>query len=158
MENLCFFDLPLLGRCGIEERGGKISRLFLGAEADRAGQGRESTLLLVAAEQLAQYARGERTVFQLPLAPEGTAFQRQVWDLLLQIPYGDSRSYSQLAAELGRPSAARAVGSAVGANPIPVLIPCHRVLGKSGRLTGFRLGLPMKRDLLKLEGIPWKEH
>lgn len=101
--------------------------------------------------QLDAYFAGELTQFDLPLAPEGTEFQRQVWSALLEIPFGETWSYGQLAERVGRPKAARAVGAANGVNPIPVIIPCHRVVGANGKLTGFGGGLPTKQYLLSLE-------
>ena len=104
-----------------------------------------------AARQLLEYFAGARTEFDLPLAPEGTAFQRGVWRLLQDIPYGETISYGELARRAGNPKASRAVGAANGANPIPIVIPCHRVIGSNGKLTGFGGGLPMKEALLSLE-------
>ncbi len=101
--------------------------------------------------QLDEYFAGVREKFDLPLALEGTDFQRQVWRALVAIPYGETRSYGELAAELGRPGASRAVGRANATNPIPIVIPCHRVIGADGSLTGFGGGLPAKRRLLELE-------
>ena len=101
--------------------------------------------------QLKEYFRGERREFDVKLAPKGTDFQKTVWSALLNIPYGESRSYGELAAEIGRPKASRAVGGANGRNPIPVIIPCHRVIGSSGKLTGFAYGINIKRKLLELE-------
>lgn len=102
--------------------------------------------------QLAEYAEGQRTQFDLPMAPRGTDFQTQVWQALLEIPFGEHTSYGTLAQKLQRPSAARAVGAAVGRNPLSILVPCHRVLGSSGQLTGFASGLDMKKRLLRIEG------
>ncbi|TDQ57947.1 methylated-DNA-[protein]-cysteine S-methyltransferase [Mesocricetibacter intestinalis] len=103
---------------------------------------------------LTAYFNGEKPDFDaLPLAPEGTPFQCSVWQALRQIGYGESGNYAQLAQAIGRPKAVRAVGGAVGSNPISIIIPCHRILGKSGQLTGFGGGLPVKRRLLQLEGI-----
>lgn len=104
------------------------------------------------ARQLAEYFAGERRSFDLPLAPEGTEFQRAVWDALSAIPYGRTMGYGELARGLGRPAASRAVGRANGANPIPVIVPCHRVIGAQGDLTGYGGGLERKRFLLRLEG------
>ena len=101
--------------------------------------------------QLEAYFAGKRRAFDVPLAPEGTPFQREVWSLLLTIPYGETRSYGELASRLGRSEAARAVGAANGRNPIPIIIPCHRVIGADGSLTGFGGGLAIKRRLLELE-------
>ena len=101
--------------------------------------------------QLDEYFSGERREFDLPLAPEGTEFQQQVWDGLLQIPYGTTWSYGELAQHIGNPKASRAVGAANGLNPIPIIIPCHRVIGSNGKLTGFGGGLETKQFLLQLE-------
>jgi len=103
------------------------------------------------AAQLDEYFRGERRTFDLPLAPRGTEFQLAVWRALQRIPYGATRSYSDIAREIGRPAAVRAVGAANGANPIPIVIPCHRVVGSNGSLTGFGGGIETKRWLLALE-------
>ncbi len=107
--------------------------------------------------QLQEYFRGERREFDLPLAPKGTPFQQRVWNALLEIPYGRAVSYGEIARRLGNPNAMRAVGLANGRNPIPVIIPCHRVIGANGSLTGYGGGLPIKRKLLSLEGIELRE-
>ena len=101
--------------------------------------------------QLEAYFAGALRRFDLPLAPEGTSFQREVWSALTAIPYGETVSYGELARRLGRPAASRAVGAANGQNPIPIVIPCHRVIGADGSLTGFGGGLAIKRRLLDLE-------
>ncbi|MEM8766002.1 MAG: methylated-DNA--[protein]-cysteine S-methyltransferase [Pseudomonadota bacterium] len=101
--------------------------------------------------QLGEYFAGERRVFELDLAPEATPFQADVLTALQGIPYGETRSYLDIANELGKPNAVRAVGGANGANPIPIVIPCHRVIGSNGSLTGFGGGLDTKRFLLDLE-------
>ena len=111
-----------------------------------------STLLDDAVGQLDEYFAGKRRAFALPLAPNGTDFQRQVWDELTRIPYGAVASYSDVARRIGAPDAVRAVGAANGRNPLPVIVPCHRVIGADGSLTGFGGGLPLKRRLLALEG------
>jgi methylated-DNA-[protein]-cysteine S-methyltransferase len=105
----------------------------------------------VAVEQLGAYFAGERQSFDLDLAPVGTAFQLRVWQALRSIPYGETRSYGQLAAEIGRPGASRAVGAANGSNPLSIVVPCHRVIGADGSLTGFGGGLPRKKWLLEME-------
>ena len=102
-------------------------------------------------EQLQAYFAGELTTFELSLRPHGTAFQRRVWQALLEIPYGETRSYGQIAKRLGQPGAARAVGLANGRNPIGIIIPCHRVIGANGALTGYGGGIARKRALLQLE-------
>jgi methylated-DNA-[protein]-cysteine S-methyltransferase len=104
-----------------------------------------------ATSQLDEYFAGERTAFELPLAPTGTPFQLRVWEALRDIPYGTTESYGALAARIGRPGAARAVGLANGRNPISIVVPCHRVIGSSGDLTGYGGGLDRKRVLLDLE-------
>jgi methylated-DNA-[protein]-cysteine S-methyltransferase len=109
-------------------------------------------LLVEAARQLQAYFRGELREFQLPLDFEGTDFQKRVWRQLRSIPYGQTRSYSQIAEVIGSPRAVRAVGAANGSNPIPIVIPCHRVIGSNGKLVGFGGGLPLKKRLLELEG------
>jgi methylated-DNA-[protein]-cysteine S-methyltransferase len=101
--------------------------------------------------QLGEYFAGRRRSFALKLAPRGTEFQRATWGALAEIPYGETISYAELARRVGRPSASRAVGAANGANPLPIVVPCHRVIGKDGSLTGFGGGLPIKRALLELE-------
>ncbi|MGH8218707.1 MAG: methylated-DNA--[protein]-cysteine S-methyltransferase [Steroidobacteraceae bacterium] len=101
--------------------------------------------------QLEEYFAGQRQSFDLPLAPEGTDFQRTVWQALTRIPYGETISYGELARRIGKPQASRAVGLANGANPLPIVIPCHRVIGADGSLTGFGGGLDIKRKLLALE-------
>lgn len=106
-----------------------------------------------AKRQLDRYFQGRLTVFDLDLAPRGTSFQLQVWQTLRQIPYGETTTYGALAQRIGRPKASRAVGAANGANPLPIVIPCHRVIGSTGKLTGFGGGLPTKAALLKLEGV-----
>ena len=107
--------------------------------------------LAEACRQLSEYFAGQRKRFELKLNPSGTEFQRQVLDELVKIPYGTTVSYSDIARRIGRPRAVRAVGAANGRNPIPVIIPCHRVIGAHGDLTGFGGGLPTKEALLRLE-------
>ncbi|MEM6782762.1 MAG: methylated-DNA--[protein]-cysteine S-methyltransferase [Bacteroidota bacterium] len=112
----------------------------------------DSERCTVALAQLAAYFAGERRTFNLPLAPAGTPFQQRVWTALQALPYGAVTSYGALAQRLGQPGAAQAVGRANAANPLPVVVPCHRVVGTDGRLTGFLGGLHRKRALLHLEG------
>lgn len=108
-------------------------------------------VLVKARRQLSEYFAGERRDFDLPLDLGGTDFQRSVWETLLTIPYGETWSYADVANRLGKPTATRAVGAANGQNPIPIVGPCHRVIGKNGSLTGFGGGLPLKEKLLALE-------
>jgi methylated-DNA-[protein]-cysteine S-methyltransferase len=112
----------------------------------------DHALIDLAARQLAEYFAAERQVFDLPLAPRGTDFQRTVWMTLAGIGYGETISYAQLAHRVGKPTAMRAVGAANGRNPLPIVLPCHRVIGADGSLTGFGGGLPTKQFLLELEG------
>lgn len=109
------------------------------------------------ARQLTEYLGGERKVFELALAPEGSELSQEVWRELQAIPRGETRSYGEIAKKLGRPGAARAIGRANATNPIPVIVPCHRVIGSDGKLTGFGGGLPMKKQLLRLEGVEVQE-
>jgi methylated-DNA-[protein]-cysteine S-methyltransferase len=111
----------------------------------------ETPLLAAARRQIEEYFAGSLQAFDLPLAPTGTAFQRQVWEALKQIPYGETTSYGELARRIGQPGSARAVGLANGANPIAIILPCHRVIGASGKLVGYGGGLPRKKALLAFE-------
>jgi methylated-DNA-[protein]-cysteine S-methyltransferase len=113
----------------------------------------EHPILVEASKQLTSYFEGKVQSFDLPLAAEGTDFQKLVWRALCDIPFGESISYQELANRIGKPKAVRAVGAANGKNPISVIVPCHRVIGKSGTLTGYAGGIERKRKLLELEGI-----
>jgi len=117
----------------------------------------ENDISAEAAAQLEAYFLSAGTRFDVPLSLSGTPFQQQVWNALRQIPYGHTVSYGELAAKIGRPGAAQAVGQAVGRNPCLIVVPCHRVLGKDGALTGFSAGLELKRNLLRMERIPFVE-
>ncbi|WHU01295.1 methylated-DNA--[protein]-cysteine S-methyltransferase [Sphingomonas sp. NIBR02145] len=123
-------------------------RVKLGAVAE----GADHPVLAAAETQLKEYFAGSRTAFDLPLDFRGTDFQKSVWAELLAIPFGETRSYGEIAMKLGRPQASRAVGAANGRNPISIVAPCHRVIGSTGKLTGFAGGLEAKDYLLKLEG------
>ena len=150
MEQLVF-DTPF-GQMALAEEGGALTRLFLPGEAIPRIASRETPLLTRGRGEILAYLRGERRTFDLPLAPAGTPFQRAVWAELRRIPYGETRSYAQIAAGIGKPGAARAVGQANHRNPLPVFIPCHRVIGASGKLSGYGGGLELKQKLLELEG------
>lgn len=136
-----------------EEAG--LKRICFPSEGKRyrpePGWRRDSEALGPAIRQLQAYFDGELTEFDLPLAPTGTRFQLLVWQALQRIPYGETVSYGHLAREIGRPKAARAVGGAVGCNQLPIVTPCHRVIGCTGKLTGFGGGLDIKAALLALE-------
>jgi methylated-DNA-[protein]-cysteine S-methyltransferase len=129
---------------------------FAGAPVDWPRDGQYSPqdpLLTDAIGQLRQYFAGTRETFSVPLCPNGTPFQMSVWRALEEIPYGHTRTYRDIACLLGRPTATRAVGAANGQNPLPIFVPCHRVIGSNGSLTGFGGGLDVKLALLRLEGV-----
>ena len=112
----------------------------------------DHAVLAATAQQLTEYFAGKRTVFELPLDMPGTPFQRKVWEALLTIPFGETRSYGAIARQIGHPTAFRAVGAANGRNPVSIIVPCHRAIGSNGTLTGFAGGIEIKRRLLALEG------
>ena len=139
--------LPI-GEVTVEDDGRAVTRVAFG----RLGESAPSPLTARAFEQLEAYFAGQRCAFELPLSPAGTPFQRRVWAALKQIPFGETRSYGAIARAVGCPGGARAVGLACHRNPIVILIPCHRVTGVSGDLTGYGGGLAVKAALLRLEG------
>ncbi len=110
-----------------------------------------SSLVALALDQIAEYLDGQRREFDLPLDVRGTEFQRRMWAAVAGIPYGETRTYAEVAAVIGKPKAVRAVGAANGANPLPLVVPCHRVVGSDGSLTGYGGGLDVKRKLLEME-------
>lgn len=146
-----------VGQLTLVARNGKLSAILW--ETERANRVRlgelhqadDSPVLLEAERQLREYFTGTRDQFDLELDFDGTDFQKQVWQALLTIPFGETRSYSQIAQQIGNPKAVRAVGAANGRNPISIIAPCHRVIGASGGLTGFAGGLEAKQYLLALE-------
>ena len=140
----------IVGAVRVTERDGAIVRLAFGADTQAQD---DSDLLREAVRQLQAYFAGRLQRFDLPLAPEGTSFQQQVWRELSAIPYGQTRSYLQIAQAIGRGKACRAVGRANHLNPIPLIIPCHRVIGADGSPGGYAGGADIKRTLLRLEGI-----
>lgn len=137
----------------VDDRG-RLVRFWLGMErvpeADKAAS-RDDHAIAHVAREVDDYCQGRRKIFTLELAPRGTAFQHKVWKALTKIPYGETTSYGALAEKIGRPGAARAVGLANGSNPIGLIVPCHRVIGANGSLTGYGGGLPLKRALLAFE-------
>jgi methylated-DNA-[protein]-cysteine S-methyltransferase len=149
-----YLDSPL-GPLLIAGRDGELTFIGLpqGRSAGRPAPTwqRDDGAWREARRQLTAYFAGTLTVFDLPLRPGGTPFQQQVWQALREIPYGETRSYGRLAAAIGRPAAVRAVGRANGSNPLPIVIPCHRVIGSDGTLTGYGGGLAAKQWLLELE-------
>ncbi|MBD5118366.1 MAG: methylated-DNA--[protein]-cysteine S-methyltransferase [Clostridiales bacterium] len=141
-----------IGTLGLMDDGEGLSRVSLCREDVRPGAGEgETPLTLQAAAELDEYFAGRRKSFTVPLSPKGTEFQLAVWQALRDIPYGQTRTYGEIAAAIGRPRAARAVGMANHDNPLLIFTPCHRVVGKDGSLTGFACGLEAKRRLLELE-------
>lgn len=145
-----YYYTTLIGKVGIAEDGIGITDVFLGEKAIEAEE-KETQLIKETAKQLEEYFRGEREQFTLKLNPRGTSFQQSVWKELLQIPYGETRSYKQVAERIGNPSASRAVGMANNKNPIFIIVPCHRVIGATGKLVGYGGGLDIKEKLLGLE-------
>lgn len=146
------FQETCLGRIGIAEEGGSITNVFLGTDPLPPGmEEAETPLLQRAFDQLERYLAGELTEFSLPLMPAGTPFMQRVWQELRRVPYGLTASYRDIAAAVGNPRAVRAVGMANSKNPIPIFIPCHRIIGSSGKLVGYRGGLELKQRLLELE-------
>ena len=143
-----------IGLLTVEETDGTITAIRFGGEGVTA----PSTLLLQQTmQQLQEYFAGQRRAFDLPLCPHGTPFQQAAWTALCEIPYGEVRTYAQQAAAIGKPKACRAIGMANHCNPIPILIPCHRVIGAGGKLTGYAGGLDTKRYLLTLEKTDFSE-
>lgn len=129
-----------------------LTGVYFPGRSNVRGRGGSNAILEQARQQLGEYFARARTSFDLPLDAAGTAFERRVWQLLRDIPYGTTTSYGDLARRLGEPRDARAVGAANGKNPIPIIVPCHRVIGANGDLTGFGGGLDRKRWLLEHEG------
>lgn len=146
------FDTPL-GAMALTEKAGAITRLYLPNSLTPRLASHPTPLLERGRDQLLEYLAGERREFDLPLTPQGTPFQQRVWAALRTIPWGQTRSYRDIAQAADCPKGFRAVGMANHKNPIPIVIPCHRVVGSDGSLTGYAGGLEMKRALLSLEGV-----
>ena len=148
-----FYYNTKIGRIGIEENGMAITRLdFINKDAqEEIIEKQETVLLKEAIKQLNEYLDGKRTLFDLPLEPKGTEFQKKVWNALKEIPFGETRSYGEIAKIIGNEKASRAVGMANNKNPIAIIVPCHRVIGANGKLVGYAGGLDIKEKLLKLE-------
>lgn len=144
------YTLPL-GAMVIAEDEGAIVEVGFDAQLPLGAEQEETSLIKQCFQQLHEYFAGERTVFDLPLAPKGTAFQQSVWQALTTIPYGEVCSYGDIARQIGNPKACRAIGGANNRNPIAIIIPCHRVIGANGRLVGYGGGLDKKERLLALE-------
>lgn len=156
MKNIYFYETKI-GSIGIADNGigggdAAITHLyFAGQEAPDTYCEKETPIIKLAGMQLFQYMDGKRKKFELPYEMAGTVFEKTVWNTLLTIPYGETRSYKEIAEQLGNPKACRAVGRANSQNPIGIFVPCHRVIGASGKLTGFAGGLDAKKALLALE-------
>lgn len=140
-----------LGLITLAENGKAITALTFGAKKFD-GENKRTLLLDEAYRQLEEYLNKKRMQFELPIDPQGTPFQKSVWSALLTVPYGFTSTYGRIAAQIGKPRAARAVGMANNKNPIAIIIPCHRIIGSDGFLTGYAGGLEIKRKLLETEG------
>ena len=146
-----------LGKIGIVEENGKIVKIVIINKNDENNKNvddfieKDTKLLVKAKNELEEYFEGKRKEFDLPLKQEGTEFQKKVWNALSKIPYGETRTYKEIAKMIGNEKASRAVGMANNKNNIPIIIPCHRVIGSNGKLVGYALGLDMKQYLLDLE-------
>lgn len=151
MKRSCWIVESPIGPLTLWEENGHLIELHFGASDTAEPFLQETPLLQEAQRQLDAYFAGALQRFDLPLAPKGTAFQQSCWQALLEIPYGQTRSYADQAAAIGNPKATRAVGMANHRNPLPILIPCHRVVGKGGKLTGYAGGIHIKAYLLNLE-------
>lgn len=151
MKNIFFYDTKI-GKVAITDNGKEITDMELESDVDTKDMNvYETPLIKEAALQLTEYLDGRRKEFDLPLNPQGTEFQKKVWKALCDIPYGETRSYKQVAEAVGNPKAPRAVGMANNRNPIIIFIPCHRVIGANGSLVGYGGGLDIKEKLLSIE-------
>ena len=148
---LCYSYQSSIGKIWIQTDGKNITRISYSEIKDVPIQ--ETTLTKDAFKQIEEYLDGKRTVFELPLNPQGTPFQKKVWTALQNIPFGETRSYKQIAEAVGNPQACRAVGLANNRNPIGIVIPCHRVIGANGKLIGYAGGLDVKERLLRIEKV-----
>ncbi len=159
MDRLFFYDTEI-GRLGIREDGENITHIYFSSKDINKDEIiiEESNLTKIAYIQIKEYIHGQRKSFDLPLNPNGTEFQKKVWKALTEIPYGEIRSYKEIASSVGNEKASRAVGMANNKNPIPIIIPCHRVIGSNKKLVGYAGGLDLKEKLLNLEGISVKEN
>lgn len=148
--NTVVFDSPI-GKLWLSAENGRLVSLSFNEKT--ADKEISEPVLNEAVKQLSEYFAGSRRTFSLPLEPRGTEFQKAVWNELLKIPFGETKTYGEIAAEMGKPKASRAVGMGCNRNPIAIIIPCHRVVGKNGSLTGFAGGLDVKGKLLEHEGM-----
>ena len=151
--NLVFYDTKI-GRIGIGEDDGAITHVYFSEDGiPSTYEEVETEIIIEAIKQLRMYLDGELKEFSLPLNPSGTDFMKSVWKSLCEIPYGRTKSYKEIASDVGNSKACRAVGMANNKNPIPIFIPCHRVIGSNGKLVGYRGGLEVKKILLQIEKI-----
>lgn len=149
-----FYYEKSIGKIGIGEDTGVITDVFFGEYAlPYTVKVLETDLIKEASKQIDEYSMGFREKFDLPIFAEGTPFQQMVWKALMTIPYGETRSYKDIAVQIGKAKACRAIGMANNRNPISIIIPCHRVIGSKGELVGYGGGLDIKERLLRLEGI-----
>ena len=150
MKNLLLHPTPI-GTVGIVENGRAITDILFETNSPGMPSGIRPSCSSGRRNRLDEYFAGKRTSFDLPLEPEGTPYRKKVWQVLTEIPYGQTMTYGEIARRTGNPQASRAVGGANHHNPIPIVIPCHRVIGAGGKLTGYAGGLPRKEFLLALE-------
>lgn len=150
MEKIFFYENTPVGKLCIGERNGAITRVTW-QQLPKEWVLEETELIRKCKQQLDEFFEGKRKTFDLPLAPEGTAFQKRVWDALREIPYGETRTYKDIAIAVDSPKGFRAVGMANNKNPIAIMVPCHRVIGTNGKLVGYAAGMEIKTWLLALE-------
>lgn len=150
MEKIYFYENTPVGRLCIGERDGAITRVTW-HQIPKVFVLEETELIRTCKQQIDEFFEGKRKTFDLPLAPAGTAFQKRVWDALKEIPYGETRSYKEIAIAVGSPKGCRSVGMANNKNPIAIIVPCHRVVGSNGKLVGYAGGMDAKSFLLELE-------
>lgn len=155
MNNIFFYETEL-GIIGIRENNKSITNIYF-SKVDTNDNIYETDLIKKCFKQLKEYFEGSRIKFDLPLDIKGTEFQKKVWNELLKIPYGEVKSYKDIAASIGNEKACRAIGMANNKNPIPIIIPCHRVIGSNGKLVGYAGGLNVKEKLLNIEKIDIKD-
>ena len=149
--NSVFYAKTTIGTIGVVENGVAITQIFFGKQIVKEAEEKETVLIAKAMKQIKEYLAKERQKFDLPIELVGTSFQKSVWKELLTIPYGKTNSYKEVAIKIGNPKACRAIGMANHNNPIAIVVPCHRVIGVDGSLTGYAGGLAIKKQLLALE-------
>lgn len=154
MNNIFFYETKI-GIIGIRENNKSITDIYF-SKVDTNDNIEETDLIKECFKQLKEYFEGNRVKFDLPLDARGTEFQKKVWNELLRIPYGETKSYKDIAVAIGNEKACRAIGMANNKNPIPIIIPCHRVIGSNGKLVGYAGGLNVKEKLLNIEKIDVK--